>query len=98
MPTTFRFAPPWRGPLSEPSDAAIAEYVSVPVDDTTCVVNDELLPPPCSACSTSVMSRISASSSVNLLSGRSMCRKFSAVEYSGSGRWMTRLLPWNSSR
>ena len=29
--------------------AAMAEYVSVPADVTTCVVNVELLPPPCSA-------------------------------------------------
>ena len=40
--------PPCFGPFSEPSAAAIAEYVSVPDDETTCVVNVELLPPPCS--------------------------------------------------
>ena len=33
----------------EPIAAAMVEYVSVNVDDTTCVVKDELLPPPCSA-------------------------------------------------
>ena len=44
------FAPPCLGPFSEPMAAAIVAYVSVPDDDTRCVVNDELLPPPCSAC------------------------------------------------
>ena len=43
------FAPPCFGPFNEQRAAAIAEYVSVPEDDTTCVVNVELLPPPCSA-------------------------------------------------
>ncbi len=64
MRATFMFAPPWRGPLSEPSDAAITEYVSAPLDDTTCVVKVELLPPPCSACSTSTRSSTRASVSV----------------------------------
>ena len=35
-------------PFREPSAAAIAEYVSVPEEETTCVVKVELLPPPCS--------------------------------------------------
>ena len=46
--TTLILAPPCLGPLRDPSAAAIAEYVSVPEDDTRCVVNVELLPPPCS--------------------------------------------------
>ena len=46
---TFKLAPPCLGPLSDAIEAAIAEYVSVPEDVTTCVVNVELLPPPCSA-------------------------------------------------
>ena len=43
------FAPPCFGPLREPKEAATAEYVSVPDDVTTWLVNVELLPPPCSA-------------------------------------------------
>ena len=46
---TLRLAPPCLGPLRDAIDAAVAEYVSVPDEVTTCVVNVELLPPPCSA-------------------------------------------------
>ena len=33
--TTLTFAPPCLGPFNEPNEAAIVEYVSVPVLDTT---------------------------------------------------------------
>jgi hypothetical protein len=58
------FAPPCFGPFKEPSAAAIAEYVSVPEEETTCVVKVELLPPPCSMWRTRARSRIFASSGV----------------------------------
>ena len=63
-----------------PRAAAIAEYVSVPEDVTTCIVKDELLPPPCSACRMSAISRTFASRREKFVSCRSMCRMFSAVE------------------
>ena len=55
-------------------------------------VKVELLPPPCSACSTSAISSTFASSAEYLLSGRSILRKFSAVESFGSGLWIYMLL------
>ena len=49
MLETMEFAPPCKGPLREPIEAETEEYVSVPVEETTCEVNVELFPPPCSA-------------------------------------------------
>ena len=46
--TTLRLAPPCLGPFKEPMAAAITEYVSDPEEETSLVVNVELLPPPCS--------------------------------------------------
>ena len=37
------FAPPCFGPFKEPSAAAIAEYVSVPEEETTCVVKGRVV-------------------------------------------------------
>ena len=82
MLITAMLAPPCLGPLSEPTAAAIAEYVSVPVDEIRCVVNDELLPPPCSAWSIMQMSRILASKSVYSPIGRSILSMFSEVDSS----------------
>ena len=54
--------------------------MSVPDDDTTCVVKLELLPPPCSACNTSAKSNILASNLLYLLSGLNIYKIFSAVD------------------
>ena len=54
-------------------------------DVTTCVVNDELLPPPCSAWMMSARSSVSASSFVYLPSSRVSIRMFSDVDFLGSG-------------
>ena len=45
---TLMLAPPCFGPFRDDIAAAIVEYVSEPEDETTLVVNVELLPPPCS--------------------------------------------------
>ena len=63
----------------------MAEYVSVPEDVTTCVVKVELLPPPCSMCSTRARSSTVASIEVYFLSGRRSLSIFSAVESDFSG-------------
>ena len=52
---------------------------------TTCVVKDELLPPPCSAWRMSARSSVSASSFVYLPSARIIASRFSAVDFFGSG-------------
>ena len=57
-------------------------------EDSTWVVNDELLPPPCSACRHSMMSSMRASSGANERSGRSMERMVSAVDCPGTKRCM----------
>ena len=59
--------------------------VSVPEEETRCVVKDELLPPPCSAWRIMAISKSFASSSVYCPVGRIMRRIFSAVESSGIG-------------
>ena len=71
--------------FKEPKAAAIAEYVSVPEEDTTCVVKVELFPPPCSAWRTRARSNTRASIWVYLLSGLSRCKIFSAVDRCGCG-------------
>ena len=76
---TLMLAPPCLGPFREAMAAAMVEYVSVPEEVTTWVVNVELLPPPWSMCSTSAISRILASSLVYFRSSRSIIRIFSAV-------------------
>ena len=51
-------------PFNDDIAAAITEYVSEPEDVTTLVVNVELLPQPCSICSSNAISRTRASKSV----------------------------------
>ena len=59
--------------------------MTVPVDEIRCVVNDELFPPPCSACS--IMERSSSFASISMYSpiGLIILRMFSEVESSGIG-------------
>ena len=61
---TLALAPPWSGPFREPTAPAMALYVSVPLEDMARQTKVELLPPPCSAWTMSIMSSRWASSSV----------------------------------
>ncbi len=86
---TFMLAPPCLGPLREPSEAEMEEYVSVPVEVARWVVKVEALPPPWSAWRVRHTSRTFASKSENPLSFLKTCKMFCAVEYSDTGLCMT---------
>ena len=82
---TIRLAPPCFFPFKEDIAAAIAEYVSEPLDVTTLVVNVELLPPPCSICNIRAISKALASSFEYSPFGLSILNKFSARDRFLSG-------------